>query len=472
MPVGRQSSSQALFQAFAGAGQGEAGALGRVGEGCLLGQAVGEAAELVGELVGVGDGALEAAGEGAAVGDAGGGRFGGAEQVALVGVGAGEQLLADEGPGVVAALAGLGEAGGVGQVVAGEHGELGVDAGELGCLLGQVLEGVAALAFAVEVARLHVLDGGEARQWEAVEGLGGRARVEAGEGLLELGVDADEVDLAALELGVGGLHGLELGEQGGAALVGGLICEGGGLAAQGCELGLVVGLAAGVDLELLPGAAPAAESEADLLELGGGGGEGGVGGEGGCPGGQVGCLVGQAGCLGGQIGGECRGGQARRSCLGGQVGWLSREVGAEEAGELGAEGGVFVVEAVALAGEVAAAGGDGLDAADQAFDGGGFGEQGVVDGVLVGSSLEALELVVEGLVALFAGAQLGEQGAHAVGVGGAQGGGEGGVGEAGEQALVGVEVLEGGEQGVDSGAAQAEAGELGVGAGEDVAGVF
>jgi hypothetical protein len=236
-------------EALAGAGEREAGTLGRVGEGCLLGQAVRAAAELIGELVDVGEGALEAAGEGAAVGDTSRGGLGGAEEVALVGAGAGEELLADQLPGLVAALAGLGEAGRVGQGLTGEQGgELGFNAGELGGLLGQVIEGVTALAFAVEVARLHVLDGGEAGEREAVEGVGGGARVEAGEGLLELGVDAKKVDLAALELGVGGLRGLELGEQAGAALVGCLVGEDGRLDAETGEFGLVVGFAAGEDL--------------------------------------------------------------------------------------------------------------------------------------------------------------------------------------------------------------------------------
>jgi hypothetical protein len=47
--------------------------------------------------------------------------------------------------------------------------------------------------------------------------------------------------------------------------------------------------------------------------------------------------------------------------------------------------------------------------------------------------------------------------------------GEVGVGEAALEALVGVEVLEGGEQGVDAGAALAQAGELGVGLEQRVA---
>ena len=176
-----------------------------------------------------------------------------------------------------AALAGLGEGRGVGQGLASEQGrELGVDPGELGCLLGQVVEGVATLAFNVEVAGLHVLHGGEAGEGEAVEGFSGGARVQAGEGLLELGVDAEEVELAALELGMGGLDGLELGEQGGAALIGGLVGEGCGLDAEGGELGLGVGLAAGEHLQLLARAAPAGEREADLLELGGRGGAGGI----------------------------------------------------------------------------------------------------------------------------------------------------------------------------------------------------
>jgi hypothetical protein len=46
-----------------------------------------------------------------------------------------------------------------------------------------------------------------------------------------------------------------------------------------------------------------------------------------------------------------------------------------------------------------------------------------------------------------------------------------GVGEAGDEALMGVKVLEGGEQGVQPRAAQAQVGELGVGGGEGVTGV-
>lgn len=94
--------------------------------------------------------------------------------------------------------------------------------------------------------------------------------MQAGQGQLELGVEADQLELAALELVVGGLDALELGEQGGAALVGDLRGEGGGFGGQGGEVGLVVGLAASEHLELLAGALPAAQRQADLLELGGG----------------------------------------------------------------------------------------------------------------------------------------------------------------------------------------------------------
>jgi hypothetical protein len=151
------------------------------------------------------------------------------------------------------------------------------------------------------------------------------------------------------------------------------------------------------------------------------------------------------------------------------------EVGGGRAGEarkFGAEGGELEVEALAFTGEFTAAGGHRFDAADQAFDGGGLGEQGVVDGVLGDATLEALELVGEGLMALLAGPELDEQGSHTLGVGRVQRGGELRVGEASEQALMGVEVLECGEERVDSGAAETEAGELGVGACERVASVL